>query len=495
MIYLWHTQILSIMKKILFIVMLFPSLPLFSQRKIADLKKEDFISDFDLSVNIIRKQHPNPFKFIKEEAFNHKVDSLRKYLVSNPDIYNFLSSSPLRLIKDVHTSGTVADDLSIELFKSISYFPYPVLVEKGRVFVNIMNKEIPFGSEITTINKVPVKKILTEIASNVDGYIQTGADRNGNDFARYYSFRYRDHENYTIAFIKPGKTEIEYLTVSPVSASDYSYRSAKCVLPFNLLQQSYSIYSDLNDQKQTGILTVGTFNLSEDYAYKEFSNFFKEVNQKKYTNVIIDIRRNSGGNPAIAALLYSFITKNSFANTYTYKTKNITLSYPQYVVDGNMRTYSDEDIRSQNNYLYQRFDKNDTTGWYTGNSRLMEGLLTNFPKDKDAFSGSVKVLVGAETISAATYFASLVKVNKRGLIIGKETASGVDATTAAWFASYQLPATKSVLTIPLTEIYFFNATKDKGRGLMPDKELPIELFIKYALENKDPEMTYAMGEG
>ena len=240
------------------------------------------------------------------------------------------------------------------------------------------------------------------------------------------------------------------------------------------------------------VITVNTFSLSEENAYKEFSSFFKDLNQRKYKNVIIDVRHNQGGSPAISALLYSFIAKKSFANQYTYKTKNIRLAYPEYIIGENGNKLSEEYIRSSNDYMYQRFDKDSISGFYIGNARLNEGLISNFPPDKDAFKGNVYVLTGAGTISAATYFASLVKKNERGTLIGKETSSGVDATTAAWFVTYELTKTKSTLSLRLSEIYFFNATHDSGRGLLPDQEVPIKSFIKYMLEDKDPEMTYTL---
>lgn len=466
--------------------------PLFAQVKIADLKKEDFIGDFDLAVKIIKKDHPNPFKFISEKEFDRKIDSLRKNILADPTVYGYIANSPVHFIRDVHSGEETSYDLGLDIFKSISYFPLAVFIERGRVFVNIKNKEVPFGSEILKINDLPIKQILQEIGSNVDGYIENGTDRMANDFVKVYSLRNRNIKNYAISFIKPGETKISNVVMKPVSAADYFYDSYKGVMPFNLLQRNSNVYSDFVDDKKLGVLTVNTFSLSETDAYKEFSQFFKEVNKKQYRDVVIDVRSNGGGDPAIAALLYSFIAKNSFSNVYSYKTKNITINNPEYWVDGNLRKYSDEDIRNVNNFYYQRFDKVDSTGWYVGNSRLMEGLLTNYPKDKDAFLGNVTILIGSGTISAGTYFASLVKMNKRGQIIGKETASGLDATTAAWFNTYQLPGTKSILRLPRTEIYFFNAIKDRGRGLLPDKELPVELFIKYVLANKDPEMSFAI---
>ncbi len=107
---------------------------------------------------------------------------------------------------------------------------------------------------------------------------------------------------------------------------------------------------------------------------------------------------------------------------------------------------SDEDVKANKNFLYQRFDKDSSSSFYIGNARLKEGQLENFPPDKNAFHGKVYVLTGGGTVSAATYFASLVQKNKRGHYCWKRNSSGENVTTAAWFLTYLLPNTKSILT-------------------------------------------------
>ncbi len=132
------------------------------------------------------------------------------------------------------------------------------------------------------------------------------------------------------------------------------------------------------------------------------------MNKRGYKNVIIDIRNNGEVIPAISALLFSFLAPKAFQNVYNYRTKNIEIAFPGYATTQG-RKMSDEDIRSNTQFLYQRFDLDSTTGFYVGNARLKEGQLENFPPDKDAFKGDIYVLTGGGTVSAATYFASLVQ--------------------------------------------------------------------------------------
>ncbi|NML39871.1 hypothetical protein HHL17_21910 [Chitinophaga sp. G-6-1-13] len=463
------------------------------EKKLASLTKEDFIADFRLAVDILKKQHPNPYKFTDSATFARRVDSLMARMAQEPDVLASLQYSPIYLVRDVHTSLRLSNDNSRELYSTLRFFPYPVIIERGRIYVNIKGAAIPFGAEIISINNKPAKEILQSLSTSAysDGFIPTGMDRLYSDFQVTFSLLTPHQATYPVTWVASGSKETKKTVLAASGPTAAFHATRQAVFPFNLLQRAYYIYNDYDDSTKTGRLTVNTFGIGEQEAYKEFSEFFREVKKRNYQQVIIDVRSNGGGNPAISALLYSFMADAPFRNVYNYRTRNIEVAYPEYTVAENGRRLSDEDIQGQKNFFYQRFDK-DSTGFYVGNARLKDGLLENFPPDKDAFHGKVYVLTGGGTVSAATYFASLVQKNKRGVIIGKETGSGEAATTAAWFLRYLLPRTKCVLTVPLSELYFFNATHDPGRGVMPDKEVPMDKFMGYVQADKDPEISYTM---
>ncbi|MDQ0106775.1 hypothetical protein J2T02_001886 [Chitinophaga terrae (ex Kim and Jung 2007)] len=462
-------------------------------KKLSNLTKEDFIADFRLAAEILKKQHPNPYKWIDSASFQRKVDSLMEKAAAAPDVVSCLQYSPIYLVRDVHTNLGVSADNAKELYSMINLFPYPVIIERGKIFINIKGGVVPFGAEVTSINNVPAEDIIQALSTPAysDGYITSGLDRLYPNFQVMYSLLSPHETTFQVSYIAPGSRETKKTTLPFANPTQAFHDSKMAVHPLNQLQRSYVIYNNYYDDTKTGVLTVNTFGINEADAYKEFSEFFRELNRRKYKQVIIDVRSNGGGNPAISALLYSFLTREPFRNVYNYRTRTIDIALPEYAIADNGRRLSDDDIQTQKNFLYQRFDK-DKNGIYVGNARLRDGLLENFPPDKDAFDGKVYVLAGGGTVSAATYFASLVQQNKRGVIIGHETGSGEAATTAAWFMKYLLPRTKSVLSVPMSELYFFDAATDKGHGVMPDKEVPVDKFISYIQAGKDPEMSYTM---
>lgn len=461
---------------------------------VEEFTKEDLIQDMRLAMDILKKQHPNPYKFIDSISYERQVDSLIKLMAEQKNVIACSRYTPIRLVRDVHTKMSYSDESSRKMYRRINFLPFPVIIERGKILVNIKGEAIPFGAEIISINNQSVKELLatTSASGYSDGFITTGTDRIYPEFQTTFSMTDSDRLTFEVTYRIPGSNTPKKITLPHANPSEAFHSRNKAVMPFNLLQRAYFIYQDFQEATQTGILTVNSFNLQEAYAYKEFSTFFKEVNKRQYKNVIIDIRSNGGGNPAISALLYSFLSNTPFRNEYNYRTKTIDIAYSEYAIADGGRKFSEEDIRNNKNFLYQRFDKDSTTGFYVGNARLKEGQLENFPPDKNNFNGHVYVLTGGGTVSAATYFATLVQKNKRGIIIGKETGSGEQSTTAAWFLTYELPKTKAKLTVPMSELYFFNASTDNGRGVIPDKEVPLDKFVLYVQGGKDPEVTFTL---
>ena len=90
------------------------------------------------------------------------------------------------------------------------------------------------------------------------------------------------------------------------------------------------------------------------------------------------------------------------------------INYKDYLVDPQTdRYFSDSDIRNENNFMHQRFDKSDKGDYYFGNTRLDDTYIKSYPRDGLFFDGKVILMINNRTFSAATYFASLLKVKKR----------------------------------------------------------------------------------
>ncbi len=456
-----------------------------AQTSIADISKEDYLLDFDILVGIIKKQHPNPFRFIDEKTFDQKVKAMRKRLETSPNYGSFYMNNPISLINDAH-SNAYPDMLHYgDYVKTVKFFPLKVDVYNNKVYVNQFGGALPNGAELLKINKQEISKWLERMPISADASIPSS---NSISFSSGISALNPQAQYYTIEYTLDGK-EVKTIELEPVGFDRFFYNSEKSVFPIDIVSSSWLVYGRKYNE-EVYLLTLSSFNLTEEYAYYYLNRIFKEIKDAKIKHLIIDIRDNSGGLLSNIPLFYSFIAKDKiFKNNYRYATKVVDINVRNYLVDENERQVSGTDIVSLNNFMHQRFDKDEASGYYFGNNRLDESYVENFPQDKNAFTGEVTLLINNQTISAATYFASLFKESDRGEIVGYETSTCSNFTTAAWFLTYKLPNTGYSVSIPRSEVFFNGSTNSNNkecRGVIPDYIIDNAAYQKGLQDVKDP---------
>ncbi|WP_369617982.1 S41 family peptidase [Flavobacterium sp. CFS9] len=461
--------------------------------EIENIKKEDYIADLELMKEIIEKQHPDPFRFITKEQWDNSFKASIKKIQNAPNYLQFLTNLPK--IRDGHLSVSAPEEFYATYIKEkLAYFPIPLIAVGNRLFVNIKGAEIPYLSEVTTINGQTAIAIIQKISQHIqgEGEIKTGIEEQiSDDFSSNYCFYVEPYaEKFSIEYKEQSDKETAKLTLNGRNFYEMYYRSSQKVKPVNKAENAVSIDYQFYKAQLTGKLTINTFDLQENEAYQKFSDFFKRINKDGYKNVIIDIRGNGGGDPKIAAILYSFISKGNFENKFNYKAKSIKLVHPESLVSSDGSRANEGDIQNYENFLYQRFSASGDM--FVGNERIKEGVLENFPADKDVFSGNVYVAVGGKTFSAAVYFAKLVQDNKRGVIIGKETGGNANNTFAGYFIHYKLPKTRAVLRFSITDLYFGDNPPKVTTGILPEISLSLDQILGYLRQEKDPEVTYVL---
>jgi hypothetical protein len=480
------------MKKIFIIIVLMNYTLGIAQYSVSEISKDGYLKDFDIAIDIIQKQHPNPYRFNDQETFKKKVDSLQKEIEKKPTFINFYANIPNKILGDGHVTFIPDSNYHESFLNSSSLFPLATYIHNGNVFVNGENKyNIEIGSQLLEINNYSVNYILKKGDKKADGNIKV----ENINFGLIASFRCsNDTGLYTIKY-KTLKGEQKVAKLSGITYSKFYYEDNHSILPMDLISTAYGVYG-YRVNSDTYYLSIKSFNYDESTFYERLSKYFQEIRSIKSKNLVIDIRDNDGGSLSNIPLLYSFITKHPQINTsYKYGTKVIDILYQDYLIDlQTNRYFSDKDIIDQNNFMRQRFEKDDKADYYFGNARLDDTYIKNYPRDNLFFDGKVVLIINNGTFSAAAYFASLFSREKRGDLVGKETGSCSNFTTAAWFINYKLPNTKSILSIPRSEIFFNeNATMASDcRGVFPTHTIETKYFIKALTEKKDPELEYSL---
>ncbi|MDQ1856202.1 S41 family peptidase [Chryseobacterium sp. WLY505] len=481
------------MKKLCTFPLVLLSSIVFSQYSISEIPQDGYLKDFDIAVDIIQKQHPNPYRFHSKEIIAKKIDSLRNIVKKDPSYISLLMNNPTRIIGDGHSSFSADSNYFENILSSLHFFPLQIYVQNGQLFVNGSNPyAIEVGSEIMEINGISSKELLQAVPKAADGNIKV----EDIDVSFYIPFILKNRTNDFSLRYKTSSGEQKTMKVKGIKYPRFYYESRHSVLPVDLISENAGIYGYTIDS-DTYYLSVKSFSYDESFFYERLKKYFQEIKDLKIKNLILDIRNNPGGAISNVPLLYSFIANDkTFNNEYKYGTKVVDINYNDHLVDPQTnRYYSDKDIADQNNFMRQRFDKAEKGDYYFGNSRLDNTYIKSYPRDGAFFDGKIVLLINNRTFSAATYFASLFQSEKRGAIVGKETGSCSNFTTAAWFLTYRLPHTKSTISIPRTEIFFNSDDKENVancKGVIPDHTVNTQFFLQSLKEHKDPDLEYSL---
>ncbi|MGG5507100.1 MULTISPECIES: hypothetical protein [unclassified Myroides] len=196
------------MKKIYYVILMgvacgFSS---FSQVKDPSFTKEEFLEDFDILVELVKKQHPNPFRSISEAAFDQQVAANRNKLKQNPSFENFVLYSPFGLLADTHLSLSTDPVFYESYVKTIHHFPLETLVYDNRVFVNQYTVNLPLGVELISVNGQRVADLLKRIPKAADGFIEVNSQK---DFTVYLPFLLPGATSYDLVYKEVNSTVLK----------------------------------------------------------------------------------------------------------------------------------------------------------------------------------------------------------------------------------------------------------------------------------------------
>jgi C-terminal processing protease CtpA/Prc len=221
-----------------------------------------------------------------------------------------------------------------------------------------------------------------------------------------------------------------------------------------------------NKSDDIAIFSLNTFDLNFHEYDSIMTGGFKEIESQGINNLIIDIRKNSGGNSNFIVPLMDYLTDKPY---YQVSKSEVKTS------EAAMKCFTTNPIFinaiKQARKAEKESKKIDTlVDCYLNKPN---GTLTSIEqteeiptKDKgNRFSGQLFVLTSQSTFSAATGFASLIKDYSLGSIIGEETSD--NPTDYGSIILFDLPNSKVTIQNS-TEYTVRPAGFDDEHGVLPD---------------------------
>jgi hypothetical protein len=441
-------------------------------------------SDFIILRWVLEKAHPGLYWYTPKIAFDQKFDSTYALLnkpMTEGEFYKFLAP----LIAQIHCGHTILDPSYFyqDLGKR---FPLDLKFTDNQTFIRYNysdNDNIVVGSQLLKINGQDIQEIIQQImpALAADALHNQGKwDALETDFQNYYDLMIAKPDSFVLDCI-------DYQTQKPVQwlvkASDDGFLKGYDKRYYQELESEKSLNFKILDSLQTGILTINSF-LPVDIKFhkqkfsKYIKNVFAEISRRNINHLVIDLRKNNGGEMLYANELFSYMA----LKPYKFLDK-VQVTSNKKLTQLSFTELSKVTIHNPRKVMF-------TDSGYVVKSGYYKFLEVQKPK-KSVFAGDLYVLIGKRTFSAANIFSSLVYAYKRGKFVGEETGGGSAGLNGGDFVNIALPNTGLLIEVPLERwMKYISDPHLKNRGIIP--QYPVQNTIEDELKGFDRVMDYTL---
>ncbi len=427
------------------IILLFP-LYSFAQLSPAFSQKE-VLEDLETLRRAIEDGQYNMFAYTSEQEFNATYDEIRLSLTA--DSLNRLETinTYQRLVSSLEIGHT---NIDFPIGPYMEYaqsggtlFPLEIAFQDGKPLVRknwSRNKEIPKGSEIISINGMPMDDILTEI------YPQISAERpyfkrakvEIYSFPRYYWQVFGQEDQFEVVVNIDGITK------------NFTLDAINLIEDFEMKRNEVlNARMELLFYDEAAYLNPGSFSGDEAQYQRFIDSAFVAINESELNRLIIDLRNNKGGNDSFSDYLVSYIADKPFkwVSSFTLKTSRILKEHARAKSD-TTSDYWRAVLKHENGTTYDfEFDPYQ-------------------PQAKEKrFNGKVYVLVNRQSHSQSAVTAAQIQDYGFGTIVGEETGEYPTLYTSIF--PYTLPNTG--ITVYISKGYMVRVNgSEEQRGVMPD---------------------------
>ncbi len=417
--------------------------------------------DFKVLRKCLEEAHPGLYWYSTKKEMDHYFDSTYARLDhSMPEIEFFKILLPVvARVRCLHTN-IIPSKQGVEAIKRLKTFPLLFKFINGKAFIKKdcgENKNIILGAEVIAINHVMIKDILTKLLKLLpaDGFNETYKYSllQGGLFREAFAMFIGEPNEFFIEAIDPGTNMPITFTVPSLTWQQVHENIKK--ENFKVIPKKIEL--QLLDSLHTAVFIINTFEIKIGEFTDSLQAVFNRLNEHKIRALIIDLRKNGGGNNTNVRNLFAFIADRPFLHLKKTKMATQHFSFLNYAENPedfkNLKGIKVADRDYQVNYRYP-------------------GTSVTQPQTKNLFRGKIFILTSGATVSAASEFVILARYNKRATIIGEETGGCYYGATGGNYLRLVLPHSKIRVSIPTIRIYTAVdedfSIQPFGRGVMPD---------------------------
>lgn len=420
-----------------------PDQPTYARVISPDKLKEDL----DFLFKTIEEVHPNMYAYTSKEEFIPIKENLYKRIkrpMSQVDFYK-ITAPAIASLKNLHTYVSVSQEY-LKYYESGGLaFPLETKWDGSRVvlFKNHSPLSLPLGGKIQEINGQNANKLFYSFSR-----LMPAENRNNNPrivendmfLRKSLLLEFGPVDTWKLKIEKPDATVETYLVPS-LALSELETKGMRATIKGKTYYQILPEYNTavIEFQKWQDLHGLEKF----------WAETFKDIHEKKISNLIIDIRKNTGGRDDCFHPLIGYITEKPYN---LYDKVIMKISEP-----------TEERITPLRQKLPQLFENKRN-----GDLVTLQLPLRDPEENPYKFKGPIFLLIGRKCFSASTVFSSIAKCKKMAILVGEET--GDPTTLYADSIQFELPYSGLSFWVA-SKLLLCPCGKADGRGVMPDYEV------------------------
>jgi hypothetical protein len=433
---------------------------------------EKLRTDLVVLKNVLQANHPSLYWYTPKDSvdtyFNETLAGIKDSLTE----FQFRTRVAwfIEKLRCGHTSVRPSTAYSY-YFSKHEANKFPLLLKAWRdslvVLGNLKTNDSVFkrGVVINSIEGRSNREVLDSMFQfiSTDGYADNFKNQAISfNFPLYYSFAFPIKDSFLIRYTdSAGIQRTTYLklykpaldTARTIELQGFRRPKHKERKEIELLNKRNINYDTAN---HTAYMRVATFDGGKLRSF--FKQSFTEIKNKNITNLIIDLRENTGGNISMSNNLTRYLKDTPFHVADTAAAISRRLAYGKYIHPALFYRIA--------MHLTSRKEKD-------GRYHFTEIEKRKFKPFHDLhFNGNVYIVQGGYTFSAAAMFVLSVKGQHNVTIAGEETGGGNYGTTALHLPSVVLPNSKIRITLPLYRVVPDASEMKTGKGIEPDVYVP-----------------------
>lgn len=396
-----------------------------------EITKEQAIEDINYALKIIKDNHVSSVEKVPDEVTNQakiEIENL-KDKVSAVDEWRAISRIFAKL-HDAHTRVVPPNFLNKRL-------PFDTEYEHGKFICRSGDFK---GYEIMAINDIPIDELYKIFQNHFSYEIEEWTEHHFFETPSNFIPEWK----LALCGIDTSKSiKVSFNTNSGIESKNFEMAEIK----MQNEDSEHWISYEIDEEKNIGIFKLNKCNLNAEYANMVY-NFFNEIQNKQIKNIVIDLRKNYGGQTKV------------FRNFAVY-------------------------LKSLNEIKTGGYDKREKNTITKSERKTLK--IADYKPDAEQirsklplFDGKVFILTSHGTFSAAMDFATIFSDNNWAQVIGE--VPGNSPTSCGWCTDWKTTDNGHVrFKTTYAKDYRPDETKD-GTRLIPDIKVPAKNALNKVYE-------------